>query len=197
MKKRISSSLEQRHMKKLSTELYHKMKEKSKIKLLNTNKNIIQNHINEISLKESETLGHFDALNNYLLHYIAELHYKINKNAYNPEIIKKEENIIKINKNNIKKLNKLQEMHKNKLIDDKYYLENKAADYFTKEEERENKIIKDIIKKDNIIYKNLCEEKSALSELTKKFKGQVVETENKENNIKELKLKLDLNKNIK
>ena len=196
MNRRFSLSLEQRRIQKLSTELFHKIKEKSKLKILNKNNYVLKNEIKEISSKKLKILGHFDRLNNNLLHYIAELDYKVNKNTYNPEIIKKEGKIIEINKRNIISLNKFQDIHNNKLIDDKYYLENKAMEYFNKEEERENKIIKDNINKDHKIYQDLNKAKIDLSKLTKKFRKQVVKTENNENCVKDLKLKLELTKNI-
>ena len=196
MKKKINYSYIMRKSRKLNTELNQKLKENTKIKMLKKNKLVIKNQINNLSSKKLKLFNHFDLTNNNLLHYIAELNYKINKKIFKPDIVKKEEDIIDYNRNNLKTLSKFKEFHKNKLIDDKYKVENKTNEYFKKEEEREINIIKEHIIKDNIVYQELNEAKNDLSLITNKFRKQILKTENNENCGKDLKLKLDIIKNI-
>ena len=177
-------------------ELYQKIKNKSKIKLVNKNKKIIKGQIKDLLIKKDNVFNHFNSINNNLLQYTAELQYKINKKIFKPEIIKNEKAIGNINKNNIKSLKNLQELHINKLIDDKYFLENKAIESFKKENERENKIIIEHINKDNTVYQDLNIAKRDLSLITKKIRKQIIKTENKENDYKDLKLKYELTKKI-
>ena len=196
MKKRINYSFNRRDSRKLTIELNQKIKNNSKIKILKRKNGIIKSEIKDLINKRDNVFNHFDLINNYLLQYTAELNYKFNKKIFNPKKLEKEENIINTNKNNIISLKKLQEIHKNKLIDGKYLLENEAVEHFKKEEEKENKILKEKIYKDNIIYEDLFTAKSELSHITKKLRKQVVKTENNEIDFKNLKLKLDLTKKI-
>ena len=177
-------------------ELYQKLKNKSKIKLLNKNKKIIKAQIKDLLIKKDNAYNHFNSVSNNLLQYSVELQYKINKKIYKPEIIKKEKYLGDINKNNLKSLKNLQEIHLNKLIDDKYTLEKKAIENFKKENERENKLITEHINKDHMIYEDLNIAKRDLSLITKKLRKQVIKTENKENDCKDLKLNYELTKKI-
>ena len=196
MEKRYSHSHNLRNPKKIKTELFQKIKSEKKIKELKKNNFFLNIQKAELITKKDKLFNHFNSVNNYLLHYIANLDYKINKNTYNPDIKKKEEDIVNIHKINIKNFNKYQDYRRNKLIDDKYLLENMAVDCFKKEEEREHKSLKEQIKKDKIIFDDLNRTKDDLSHYIKKFRKQIVKTENNENKAKDLKLKLDLTKGI-
>lgn len=196
MEKRYSHSYNLRNPKKINTELFQKIKNDKKIKEFKKNNFLLNIQKTELITKKDKLFNHFNSVNNYLLHYIADLDYKINKNTYNPDIMKKEEDIVNNHKINIKNFNKYQDFRRNKLIDDKYLLENKAVDCFKKEEEREYKFLKEQIKKDKIVLDDLSRTKDDLSHYIKKFRKQIVKTENNENKAKDLKLKLDLTKGI-
>lgn len=196
MEKRNSHSYTRYNTKKINLKFYQKINEDTQIKKIKNNNLLIKKKINDISSKNDKLLSHFDSVNNILLNYIAELKYKMNKEIYNPINQDKQKEILFINKNNINMLNNYQELFKNKIMDEKYLNENNVIEIFKDEEKREKNLINKEINKVNLSYQNFKNEKNNLNFIIKNFRKEIQKTENNEDKIKNMKLKLELLKQM-
>ena len=196
MEKRNSHSYTRYNTKKINLKFYQKINEDTQIKKIKNNNLLIKKKINDISSKNDKLLSHFDSVNNILLNYIAELKYKMNKEIYNPINQEKQKEILFINKNNINMLNNYQELFKNKIMDEKYLNENNVIEIFKDEEKREKNLINKEINKVNLSYQNFKNEKNNLNFIIKNFRKEIQKTENNEDKIKNMKLKLELLKQM-